>query len=910
MKQKHFIRGLVSTATAAAALFSALAPAALTNAFGSPAVQAAEESKLPDFIANGNFEYPNLTKFDANSKIWTYTSTGDVTTTIDGQTYYSYDKEDAITDHTNSLLGPVKTSAWVLTQPSTFEALAKTTDQNGIFGWSTTATNGFIELINKNISSNAKAEYFSGDDGVDKAANGDQFAELAATESSSLYQSISSDPGSVLTWSLNHRARNKAGNVDNIMAVFIGPKQTDLTKKNAAANDIFKQMAQLLISNTGGAEAQNSGDSSKDDTSRASRKVYSVPVDKSTDINSDSVSLYKTDKCTEEWTCWLITTDTTAWMQYSGTYSVPEAQTETTLAFTSVKASSTDNDNKDYEGNCIDDVRFGVLVPFAISASANGSGYVICEHGTNSGTVTSDKPYTTDYDKDENITIYATPDEGANFLGAYITGSSIADEGDGFIDANAFKKDDNTYSYAFKITEPTNVQLLFAKPQANAVTITYDLNGGTYTGSEFDNQNKKGPLTETISNTNTYINRTEITTPSTTTATKLLYWEFVTYDTDGKAHVLRLNPDTYSLSYNGQTSALNVKGSQSVTGTDNGYDITLPEDGGTVIMRAIYSHMLGIESGTRYLGDDHVTHKDHTGGTITITGIEGHESVDDFNGAVEPNSAFNIKAEANPGYRIEAWFYTRGTQTATGTDIHYELQPTTLDTYNAKFYWNEDITIHVVFSEIPASPYLSAVAENEESAKTFADKDIKLGVYNTSGQMLTSADAAGYGGEQFGNTISTGFFKNVTVGEDMSEKLSGVWTVNVFSEDTLMKIADDDYTKITNALGITGTNNALINDSDKVAENEKGNIYAMPENAFTSRQLKLYTGSDTTVTGKGSILVGLVINDLYAPQAQAGFKLGAEKGSALDISNIGITSNDRTPYPKPDVGEAETQTID
>lgn len=83
-------------------------------------------------------------------------------------------------------------------------------NQRDVPGWNTTATDGKIEI------------WSTGFQGV-VAQDGNQFAELNATQPSELYQSVDTVPGETLTWSLLHRARGSAA-VGDTMSVNIGPE--------------------------------------------------------------------------------------------------------------------------------------------------------------------------------------------------------------------------------------------------------------------------------------------------------------------------------------------------------------------------------------------------------------------------------------------------------------------------------------------------------------------------------------------------------------------------------------------------------------------------------------------------------------------------------------------------------------
>ncbi|MPQ97585.1 DUF11 domain-containing protein [Modestobacter sp. I12A-02628] len=87
-------------------------------------------------------------------------------------------------------------------------------DQSVVPGWLTTATDSFIEF------------WGSGFNQV-PAAVGRQFAELNATQPSTLYQDLPTIPGTTMRWSLRHRGRE--GN--DTMAVNIGPAGGTLTEQ-------------------------------------------------------------------------------------------------------------------------------------------------------------------------------------------------------------------------------------------------------------------------------------------------------------------------------------------------------------------------------------------------------------------------------------------------------------------------------------------------------------------------------------------------------------------------------------------------------------------------------------------------------------------------------------------------------
>ncbi len=87
-------------------------------------------------------------------------------------------------------------------------------NQNDVPGWLTTATDGQIEIWSDNFL------------GV-PAFNGNQFAELNATQNSALYQNLCLTPGTVMNWSLRHRGRSGT----DVMRVRIGADLASATEQ-------------------------------------------------------------------------------------------------------------------------------------------------------------------------------------------------------------------------------------------------------------------------------------------------------------------------------------------------------------------------------------------------------------------------------------------------------------------------------------------------------------------------------------------------------------------------------------------------------------------------------------------------------------------------------------------------------
>ena len=83
--------------------------------------------------------------------------------------------------------------------------------QGAVPGWNTTGTDGLIELWKSGQNPGGNIPSYEGS----------QFAELAATQNSCLYQSIPTTPGSIIRYSFAHRARIYSGSGIDTAAFFI-----------------------------------------------------------------------------------------------------------------------------------------------------------------------------------------------------------------------------------------------------------------------------------------------------------------------------------------------------------------------------------------------------------------------------------------------------------------------------------------------------------------------------------------------------------------------------------------------------------------------------------------------------------------------------------------------------------------
>lgn len=891
--------------TAAAAALSAFVPAAPVLA------EEPQAPALPSSLVNGDFELPSVSGIvnDEDEYDGKYIEWGGAFGSENFGTYYY--------NNSSFSLGPREEQweyesdydidyHWNYPYMVTTTEIFNTVSENQ-FGWKTTASNDEAEIVNgvigegllgnSSVTEDGMETYFGDNTTSDKsnAGRGDQFAELVANEKSSLYQSINTKSGNTYTWSLMHRGRvnnEEQVNTDS-MAVFIGPQQTGLRKSDSSVNDIFMQMAELIVPNTG----------ELDDgmMSRFGRTIYSMPVTDEMSVDKNSVSLYPTEEHTEKWTCWIITDDSKDWNTYQATYTVPEDQNETTIAFTAVsEAVGSPEQGVSDRGNCIDNVEFGELVPLTIETMAGGSGIV--QYDKEAG---ENGEYKTEYDltpaaqyygvfaKGDKVVITAYENDGIpeseTFLGALIDGE--------FKDRNQWTSDGNiiganTYSYELTMDKRHEVLLLFSQTER----ISYDPNGGLWTlnslpdlhghGDYDDDHNPSTGLYEiTLGdwfNYNTTINWTEDNSPSRDDGSTFQYWQMYIVGGEGvetaSGHVTETHTLQLKTQGDDQVDIINDNGSiaASFSGDWIGYDTYY-----TVLMRAVYTNDITAHANTRSFGENSISVDDTTGGTVSVsstsqytTGKDGDNSM-----GIATGETFTVTAEPKPGYAVENWYYID--KDTNEMRLITQGLSNGNKTFTGSFGTDSDKDIYVTFSEVPVSPYLSAVPEDEDG---FKDTGITAGIKNIDGY---SGDL---GGSEYGNTIATGYFVTREFDTNTTTIPSGVWTINIDEDNAFVKLADAVEGKTP-----------IVTDSDGVSQENKGAIYKASDlgDRF-KQQLKLYVKSGTTITG-GEVTFGLIIDGLYAPHSQAGFKV--TDSIPNDATNI---TDDSELMAKPQDGEPES----
>lgn len=354
-------------------------------------------------------------------------------------------------------------------------------------GWSTTATDRLIEFgVNIGTSS---APQLSGND--KSIPDGNQFAELNADETSTLYQNVSTVGGHIYEWGLSHRGRMGT----DTMALIIGPKQAkDPAKpdKNENGQDQFMRLTDWVQRNatTLGVIVPRDGCSQR-------ITVYSKKFDENGGFlnnpgNESPFSTAPSNLYTETWSVWIIATDNRSWGSYGThsptydplqgigggigcSYTVPVGQNETTFAFCSY-AGATSNRTL---GNLLDNITFSLYHNVTFTTTAGGEGTVSAEIQGAIQTVDFSDKNAIDVPVRNNrqmtLTAPATADSGATtFVGAYITRHSTDGSSTEFVDKERWTPNGTTYTYTGTVTAPTDVVLVFVRSPA----VTYDANGG------------------------------------------------------------------------------------------------------------------------------------------------------------------------------------------------------------------------------------------------------------------------------------------------------------------------------------------------------------------------------------------------------------------------------------------------
>ncbi len=222
--------------------------------------------------------------------------------------------------------------------------------QDDVSGWKTTAKDGLIEfawMTNSGTSLHmvptTTAEIISGVG----ASDGVQFAEVIAGESSCIYQSLSLGAGKNYNWIIHHRGR--AG-VDTMALFIVEDTHVSHVKSEKTDTDRFNQIINWMKKNGVTAPAAGNMDN---------YTVYTTELLAGTAFAESSTGSYfsftSDDEHTVKFEIQLMSTDTSDWGEYTGTYF---SETEKDILFLFASFSSASIKESATSGNLIDHCGF------------------------------------------------------------------------------------------------------------------------------------------------------------------------------------------------------------------------------------------------------------------------------------------------------------------------------------------------------------------------------------------------------------------------------------------------------------------------------------------------------------------------------------------------------------------------
>ena len=513
-------------------------------------------------------------------------------------------------------------------------------------GWSTTATDRLIEFgVNIGTSS---APQLSGND--KSIPDGNQFAELNADETSTLYQNVSTVSGHIYEWGLSHRGR--AGT--DTMALIIGPKQANAPAKpdeDENGQDQFMRLTDWVQRN-----AQTLGVTVPTDGCSQRITVYSKKFDKNGGFlnnpgNESPFSTAPSNLYTETWSVWIIATGNQSWGSYGThnrnynplkgigggigcSYTVPARQTETTFAFCSYAGATSDKTL----GNLLDNITFSLYHNVTFTTTAGGQGTVSAEiQGTTKTVDFSDKnaiDVPVRNNRQMTLTAPATADSGATFVGAYITRHNTSGSSTEFVDksdTSKWTRNGTTYTYTGTVTAPTDVVLVFVRSPA----VTYDANGGD---KYVHTPGAKEP-TDVVS----FATDTKPYTSHAATASKKKGWVFAGWLLARAGAEERVLPEVHTVSYANGVFTFTYK-----NGTET-KETRITADGVALLAQWKWQQTFQ----TQLQQGDTVTDTDACG---TITKDDSDASVKTYNAAT--GEKVTVTANAKPDYAFLGWYRT------------------------------------------------------------------------------------------------------------------------------------------------------------------------------------------------------------------------------------------------------------
>ena len=248
-----------------------------------------------------------------------------------------------------------------------FNAENSSSPNTGI-GWSTTAIDKKVEIGNFEKGKNA---YSIAKDILAPYAyvkDGNNFIELNATETGTVYQNFLTQKNKTNEWSFVHRGREGI----DYMAMIIGPSQSlNPSKQNAKTKDQFMKMIDWIKDNIDiknyNLDFSNEATGCSDKITIYSAKFSSLGSFEVDDANA--ISLNKDDIHTEKWNIWIVGSRNDNWysygfndenLSYDNTYINTNEKEETTIAFTNYSTWGQRNNGKSPEqtGNLLDYVNW------------------------------------------------------------------------------------------------------------------------------------------------------------------------------------------------------------------------------------------------------------------------------------------------------------------------------------------------------------------------------------------------------------------------------------------------------------------------------------------------------------------------------------------------------------------------
>ena len=248
-----------------------------------------------------------------------------------------------------------------------FNAENSSSPNTGI-GWSTTAIDKKVEIGNFEKGKNAYSIVKDILTPYAYVKDGNNFIELNATETGTVYQNFLTQKNKTNEWSFAHRGRLGI----DYMAMIIGPSQSlNPSKQNAKTKDQFMKMIDWIKDNI---DIKNYNLDFSNEATGCSDKItiYSAKFSYLGSFEVDdanAISLNKDDIHTEKWNIWVVGTSNDNWYSYGfnnenlscdNTYINTNEKEETTIAFTNYSTWGQRNNGKNPEqtGNLLDYVNW------------------------------------------------------------------------------------------------------------------------------------------------------------------------------------------------------------------------------------------------------------------------------------------------------------------------------------------------------------------------------------------------------------------------------------------------------------------------------------------------------------------------------------------------------------------------